>query len=51
MWLLRKLKPEGTLVACGDEIAVIETIKVNISLTAPVAGKVIAVNPAMETAP
>ncbi len=46
-----EVKPEGTLVAWGEEIAVIETIKVNISLTAPVAGKVIAVNPAMETAP
>ena len=46
-----EVKPEGTLVAFGEEIAVIETIKVNISLTVPVAGKVIAVNPVMETAP
>jgi len=41
----------GTLVAVGEELAVIETIKVNISLPSPVAGKVIEVNPAMETAP
>jgi glycine cleavage system H protein len=38
-------------VAFGDEVAVIETIKVNISLTSPVAGKVVEVNPAMVTAP
>ena len=41
----------GTQVASGDEIAVIETIKVNISLTSPVTGKVVEVNPAMATAP
>ena len=29
----------------------IETIKVNISLTSPVSGKIVEVNPAMETAP
>jgi glycine cleavage system H protein len=46
-----EVKPEGTLVAFGEEVAVIETIKVNISLTTPVAGIVMAVNPAMETAP
>lgn len=46
-----EVKPEGTQVACGDEIAVIETIKVNISLSSPVKGTVVKVNPAMETAP
>jgi len=46
-----EVKPLGTVVAFGDEVAVIETIKVNISLTAPVSGKVIEVNPVMETAP
>ena len=35
----------------GDEIAVIETIKVNISLPSPVSGKVIEVNQLMETEP
>ncbi len=46
-----EVKPEGTALAFGDEAAVIETIKVNISLTAPVAGKVVEVNPVMATAP
>ncbi len=39
-----EIKPVGTLVTQGDEVAVIETIKVNISLTSPVLGKVMAVN-------
>jgi glycine cleavage system H protein len=46
-----EIKPQGTAVASGDEVAVIETIKVNISLTSPVSGRVIEVNPVMETAP
>jgi len=46
-----EVKPEGTQVARGDEIAVIETIKVNISLSSPVKGTVVKVNPAMEAAP
>ena len=36
-----EVKPPGTVVAVGDEVAVIETIKVNISLTSPVSGKVV----------
>lgn len=46
-----EVKPEGTAVAAGDEVAAIETIKVNIALSAPVSGTVVEVNPAMETAP
>lgn len=46
-----EVKPEGTTVAAGDEVAAIETIKVNIALSAPVSGTVVEVNPAMETAP
>jgi glycine cleavage system H protein len=46
-----EVKPLGTAVAFGDEVAVIDTIKVNISLTSPVSGKVVEVNPAMGTAP
>ena len=46
-----EVKPTGTLVNVGDELVVIETIKVNISLSSPVSGKVVEVNPAMETAP
>ena len=46
-----EIKPAGTLLAFDDEMAVVETIKVNISLTSPVSGKVVEVNPVMETAP
>jgi glycine cleavage system H protein len=46
-----EIKQVGTTVAFGDELAVIETIKVNISLTSPVAGRVVEVNPAMESSP
>jgi len=43
--------PEGSTLHAGDEIASIETIKVNISLASPVSGKIVEVNPGMETAP
>jgi glycine cleavage system H protein len=46
-----EVKPEGTAVKTGEEVAVIETIKVNISLTLPVAGKVVEVNPALAITP
>jgi glycine cleavage system H protein len=46
-----EIKPEGTALASGDEVAVIETIKVNISLGSPVSGKVSEVNSEMEVAP
>ena len=46
-----EVKPEGTQLAFGDEVAVIETIKVSISLSSPVSGKVVEVNPAMQDAP
>jgi glycine cleavage system H protein len=46
-----EVKPVGAMVTFGDEVAVIETIKVNISLGSPVTGKVVEVNPAMTTAP
>ena len=46
-----EVKPKGTAVKPGDEIATIETIKVDISLTSPVSGQIVEVNPAMETAP
>ncbi len=45
-----EVKAEGEL-ASGDEIAAIETIKVNLSLPAPIRGTVVAVNPALETGP
>lgn len=46
-----EVKPAGTKVGIGEEVAVIETIKVNISLPSPVSGRVISTNPAMETTP
>jgi glycine cleavage system H protein len=46
-----EVKPLGTSVVAGEEIAIIETIKVTISLTSPIAGKVVEVNRAMSTAP
>ena len=45
------VKPAGTSLAAGDELASIETIKVNITYTAPVNGKIAEVNPAMRDAP
>jgi len=46
-----EVKPVGSEVASGDEAAVIETIKVNISLGSPLTGKVVEINPAMSTSP
>ncbi len=46
-----EVKPAGTPVGFGDEVAVIETIKVNISLGSPVAGTIAASNEAMRSAP
>ena len=44
-------KEEGTSVRLGDEVAVVETIKVNLSIPSPVAGKVVEVNGDLLTAP
>jgi glycine cleavage system H protein len=46
-----EVKPVGTVLAAGEEVAVIETIKVNITYTSPVNGKIVDVNPAMNDAP
>ena len=46
-----EIKPVGTQLAFDDEVAVIETIKVNISLGSPVSGQVVEINPAMTEAP
>ena len=37
-------KEVGTMVKTGDEVAVVETIKINLSLPSPVAGKVVDTN-------
>lgn len=46
-----EVKPVGTRIAFGEELATIETIKVNISLSSPVGGDVQQVNEAMASAP
>ena len=46
-----EIKPLGTLLKVEDEFASIETIKVNIALPSPVTGKIVRVNPLMESAP
>ena len=46
-----EIKPVGTSLVFGDEVAVIETIKVNITFSSPVTGKIVEVNPAMAEAP
>ena len=46
-----EVKPPGTRLAFDDEVAVIETIKVNLSLGSPASGKIVEINPEMETAP
>ena len=46
-----EIKPVGTQLAAGDEFAVIETIKVDISFSTPISGKIVEITPAMEEAP
>lgn len=46
-----EVKPVGTVIAAGEEVAEIETIKVTITYTSPVSGKIAGVNPAMNEAP
>ena len=46
-----EIKPQGTALEPGDEVAVIETIKVDIYFVSPVAGQVLEVNPEMDMAP
>jgi glycine cleavage system H protein len=45
------IKPAGTVLKAADEVAAIETIKVNLSLPSPVAGTVVLVNPTLESTP
>ncbi|CAG0930714.1 glycine cleavage system H protein [Thermoflexales bacterium] len=46
-----EIKSIGTTLTAGDEVASIETIKVNVALSSPVSGQVVEVNPEMDTAP
>ena len=41
----------GTELRAGDEFGSIETVKVNLSLPSPVAGRIAEVNPLLETSP
>jgi glycine cleavage system H protein len=45
------VKPTGTLLAVGEELAVIETIKVNITFTSPASGTIFEANPALSDVP
>ena len=45
------VKPVGTEVAVGDEVAELETIKANVSLCSPVSGRVAEVNPDLDLSP
>jgi glycine cleavage system H protein len=46
-----EVKPKGKSLNFDEEIAVIETIKVDISFSSPLAGTIVEVNPAMDEAP
>jgi glycine cleavage system H protein len=46
-----EIKPVGTALSFGEDVAVIETIKVNIIFISPVTGKLVEVNPVMNEAP
>ena len=44
-------RPVGTHVQAGEELGLVETIKVNLSLPSPVEGAVVEINPDLETEP
>jgi len=44
-------RPAGTVLEAGDEVALIETIKANVEVASPIAGTVVAVNPALLPSP
>lgn len=46
-----EIKPVGTNLTAGEEVAVIETIKVNITYTSPVNGRIVETNPMMNNGP
>ena len=45
------LEPAGTALDVGDEVASIETVKVNVSLPSPVKGTIVEINPALQQMP
>jgi glycine cleavage system H protein len=46
-----EVKPAGTPLSVGDEIATVETVKTVLEIASPVAGVVVETNPAMASAP
>jgi glycine cleavage system H protein len=46
-----EVKPVGEVLRAGEELAVVETIKVDISLGMPVSGKLLEENPVLEITP
>ena len=46
-----EVKPAGTVLAAGDEVASIETIKTNVAVPSPIGGVIAEANPAMELSP
>jgi glycine cleavage system H protein len=45
------VKPVGTKLALGDELAEIETVKANVSLVSPISGTVVEINPDLDLSP
>lgn len=45
------VKPAGTSLASGDELAEIETIKANVSLLSPLAGRIVETNVRLDASP
>jgi glycine cleavage system H protein len=46
-----KVKPTGTRLKPGDELAELETMKVNLDLPSPVTGTIVEINKALELKP
>ncbi len=46
-----KIRPIGTTLAVGESFAEIETIKAMMELFAPISGRIVEANPALEAAP
>ncbi len=46
-----EVKPVGTRLSVNDEVAAVETIKVNIALSSPMAGSIVRLNPQIQAAP
>ncbi len=45
------VEPAGTALQAGDEFGSIETVKVNVALPTPVAGRIVEINPLLEGSP